>query len=480
MSKKITALPLYRFRFIAAYIALFAFSLVAFVFVGLHFPGEIRAAEQTSATISHMLSLQNFEPHSIVNAPYHFLQKISLMTLGMSVFSIKLPSLILGVVALIAFAFTIHAWFGRRAALIGTLLAQSLPATIFVLQDGVPTSLFIALFMLVLLSATYAVRPTNYSIFWRILLFLSAGLMLYVPLGIYTLLLMIVIAFINPHTRHVIKKTPRSHYIVATIGTLVIIAPLIYASFLKPTILLSLIGATTSVSTLPQNILQLTNSMFNFLIPGSSHLVQPILPLGYTLLVVVGLYRFATIYYTARSQVLLLSTLVFVPLIALYPSLILYALPLVYILLAMAVHTIIKEWYTLFPFNPYARAFGLIPIALVLLMLGYTSMTRYISSYQYNPQTLQKYSDDLSLLRTHAAKDMTIVTSEEEVAFYQLHKEYNGHTGDITTKLPKEGSVIVSRSAYTKLATAPIPQKIITNSKKEAGDRFYVYNFNKK
>jgi hypothetical protein len=98
----------------------------------------------------------------------------------------------------------------------------------------------------------------------------------------------------------------------------------------------------------------------------------------------------------------------------------------------------------------------------------------------YSPQVKANFSNDLSLLNKQLRKQKgsatTIVVSKDQSAFYGIiAKEYKNVAVTKDTPTLVQGSVIVSHDAYKKTKPAFDPTTIITDSRKENGDRFYIY-----
>ena len=91
----LTNYPLYRLRFIASYLLLGLALGCMLVLAMLYAPGGLDASEEQSGLTSAAMSLGEPRSFFIVDAPYHFLQKVSITSLGLSSVSIKLPSVLL-------------------------------------------------------------------------------------------------------------------------------------------------------------------------------------------------------------------------------------------------------------------------------------------------------------------------------------------------------------------------------------------------
>ena len=90
---------IYRWRYIVGY-SIVALLLALLLTLAMFFaPGGISSAEMNAVIQSDDLAITQPSSLIIANAPYYALQAISLEIFGVSNFSIKLPSLILGLLS---------------------------------------------------------------------------------------------------------------------------------------------------------------------------------------------------------------------------------------------------------------------------------------------------------------------------------------------------------------------------------------------
>jgi hypothetical protein len=145
--------------------------------------------------------------------------------------------------------------------------------------------------------------------------------------------------------------------------------------------------------------------------------------------------------------------------------------------MAMGISTLLSNWYQLFPRNPYARLAGLIPLAVLIGGMVLSGVNRYMYGYQYDPQTAGNFSEDLRLVNEQLGKKegtVAMIVGEKEVPFYQVIAHHQDDILVSTASTPASApTTIVSRAAYTKTKTEP--WRIITDSKANEADRFYIY-----
>jgi len=138
--KKITIskLFLYRHRFVIGYIVLMA-AFVALLFtLPLIAQDGLSDAEMESATSSYHLSISEAFDGSLVDLPYHFLQKVSIKFLGLTPYSIKLPSIIIGLLLGILLILLLNRWFKNNVSLLSSCLVVLSTPFLFLAGSGTP------------------------------------------------------------------------------------------------------------------------------------------------------------------------------------------------------------------------------------------------------------------------------------------------------------------------------------------------------
>ena len=145
MKDKITSYALYRWRYVLGYTIGGLLIAAILVFNLLYVLGGLRATEQASAVASGAVAFAHFDPSTVINLPYHVLQRASFAFFGVTELTIKLPSLIMGFLAIIGCYLLIASWFRRNVAIITTVVGATMPAMLYIAQDGTPTIYTVAL-----------------------------------------------------------------------------------------------------------------------------------------------------------------------------------------------------------------------------------------------------------------------------------------------------------------------------------------------
>lgn len=474
---------LYRWRYPLGYIGIIAVILGVIFVAGYYIPGALRQGEMQSALESGNLSLQNIQPEMVVNLPYHLLQRLSFIAFGVTTFTIKLPSIILGIATALGVFLLLCTWFRRNVAVLGTVLAATTTQFLYQAQDGTPDIMYSALTIWLLFVATYVTRNKIFGTLWKVLAGILMALALYTPLGIYLVIAVMTTALFHPHIRYIIKRFSRPKLILAMLLGLVSLAPVVYASIIDKHVLFTLLGLPLASIDILENLKTVANSLLNFVMPSQNHMLQPLYSLGVVMLMAIGITKLMSQKYTARSYITITWALLLLPLIIINPDRITYLFPIVVLLMAMGIVTMITRWYKMFPRNPYARIAGLIPLSILVIGIVLSGVMRYVNNYQYNPQVLAWYSSDLRLLwhelrANKSTQDNTIVVvSPKEEQFYQLAARYNRNMSVATNFSTVSDTVIVSHEAFhaARPKANDFLESIVTNRHSNDSDRFYIY-----
>ena len=479
--KAVTEYTLYAKRYLIGYLLVLALFIGILSIAAFYVPGALRQGEMQSALTSGALSMQSINPESVVNLPYYILQRLSFLTLGVTPFSIKLPSIILGALTAIGIFVLTRTWFRRNVAVITTAIAISSTQFLFLLQDGTPAILFSFITVWLLAACTFVTRSQLFTTFWKVVACVLMATALYIPLGIYVVLAIVITASLHPHIRYVIRRVARVRFTIALLLGLISVAPLIYAIIIKPSVALMLLGIPTEGLNLPASLLTAGQDLFGFFSTSNSHQLRPLYPLATTLLILIGIYKLLTVKYTARSYTVLILGACLTLLVAINPTHATALYPIAVLMIAMGIATLIVNWYKLFPRNPYARVAGLVPITVLVVGLVFSGLMRYMNNYTYNPNILSHYTTDLRLLdntlaREAETKKLQLVTAPSELPFYGLVAHYDSRFSANTTADPAATTIIFTKRAHKAEPVPALPlSTIVTSQKSSDADRFYVY-----
>lgn len=484
---QVTDFYVYRWRYPIGYI-LFGLSVIALlILAGLFIPGGLSQNEINSALISDNLNpnrLLYLQPSELVFLPYRLLQASSIALFGFTSFSIKLPSILLAVLSAGGIVLLLGIWFRRNVAIITSIIAVTMGQFLLVAQSGHAGISYIFWAVSILLTASLIIQSGKMASFWLIIGFILAGFSLYMPLNIYVVLALLATAIFHPHARHIVlRETSKVPLIIGSILFFIISAPLIVGIFRDYNLLFTLLGIPTDWSAISDNALQLFQQYAAFYVPENGLIIQPVYSLGSWILILLGLYKMFTTKYTTKSYIISFWLLFLVPLVILNPTFVSVTFIPVVLLIAQGVDYLIRSWYRLFPRNPYARIFGLLPLGVVMLGLVVSNIDRFAYGFHYNQAAYTDYNYDISILRRELRKlpkdqHVVLVTNRDEKAMYSAFAAHQRIVKEVKVIAPNAFSASVPLSIATrtaKLSIDTVPSGVVAFKTADTADRFYLY-----
>jgi 4-amino-4-deoxy-L-arabinose transferase-like glycosyltransferase len=419
----------------------------------------------------------------VVDLPYRFLQKASLHFFGITIFAIKLPSLLIGLFAGLGLLWLLRSWLLRsNIALFASIIAVTSSQFLLVASSGTP--LVMPVFWAVaLLLLALKLSANHTSLIWSLCAGVALGLSLYTPLSLFLILSLPLAVVLHPRLRHLLRTIPKKNIAMALVIFAIMIVPLSIALFKSPSLFATLLGWPGSSHSLGQiklNLIELAKSYLLFWYPQLTTMgLTPIFGLGPFCLMILGALKLLVDHHSARSYSLaLLLPILLIPVVLQPQYAVIFFVPFI-LLLAIGIEALLDEWYKLFPHNPYARVVALVPLLILLTGIIISNTSRYTSVMRYSSTLPLHYSQDLSLTRSTIRQHpgSILVTSSQELPFYDLLRR-DFSTLNVTDQLPpliKNKHVIISHSNPAASNTLGVPSQIITDSYKDHGPRFYVF-----
>ena len=484
---QITNLLLYRWRYILGYATFAAALALLLVLAGLFIPGGLSKAEIHSALISNQLNphlLFDLSPDQLLYLPYRLLQAGSIALFGFTSFSIKLPSLILAFVGAVGLLVLMNLWFRRNVAIIASIIAVTTTQFILTAQSGHAGITYIFWTVFILLSASLIAKKGALPNAWAIAGFILAGLSLYMPLNVYVLLALGLTAVLHPHARYtLIRKASRPMLAAGMVLFLLVISPLVIGIVNEPSLLKSLLGVPENWAVISSNAQVLFNQYLNFYNTTSGNDINPVYGLGTFLLILLGLYRMFTSKYTTKSYVISFWLVLLTPFVILNPSFVTITFVPVMLLLALGIDYLIWSWYRLFPRNPYARIFGLIPLSILVVGMAVANVDRYAYGYHYDTTVYSNYNFDLTLInktiKKYPNEPIQLVVAPHDIELYQAYALHQTKAKSVTvTSNPMKAVAshqltLVAASIHQRVAL--LPDSVLVSVSKAHADRFYLY-----
>lgn len=464
---------LYRWRYVIGY-SLVALTLAGLLlFAGLYLPGGLSEAEMASVVTAHAVSLNDFSSITIAHLPYYLALKGLLSVFGVSIFTVKLLSLLLGLASAIGFILLLRRWFKPNIAVLAALIAITTGQFLFIAQSGTPSILYIFWPTALLLLGTQVTRVKRWRPVWKVLFAITAALSLYSPLSVYPLLAVAITVVLHPHLRTTVRRLSKVRIALVSAVFLALITPLVIAIINTPALGATLLGIPSSwPPNLADNAMQLVQQYFFFWEPSASSVMTPVFGLGSVLLIALGLYRLIRTRETTRSYLVISWILCLLPVLLLNPAFTTVTYIPSIMMLAAGFTSLIGYWYRLFPLNPYARVIGLIPITVLVGALVVSGFMRYAYGYHYSTSVAPLFSHDLALIPKNTTH---LLVSEHEQPFYEAVAAFNNSFAVSTTPPSSEATFVATRAAAGTVGDSHTIHQIITSPTTEAANRLYVY-----
>ena len=485
----LSKLFLYRHRYGIVYTLLGLIFVFTLCYLPSITPNGFSKDEMDSVVTSSNLQYNHIVSGDIINLPYHLLQKLTLTLFGLTTYGIKLPSIIFGGLLGILFILLLNRWFKNNVAILASIIA-------------------------VLSSNFLYIKPKPfYSFIFAIALLLS----LFTPYMFYLAIFIVFYALIHPHLRFTITHLPKFPLLLVAIIILATSSFLITNLAKTPGTFKGLLFMDSfSWPVYFENIKTAFVPFFKWSGMVESTFLAPLVGLASLALAVTGLISTYRGFFASRNSIATYLIIFTIIISGFNPySVVLFLLPLA-ILIAHGFRYILNSWYGLFPENPYARVFGVLPIAIFLIIMIVSDISHFVFGYRYNPAVANEFNNDLSVIQANLSENDTLIVQGNDYSFYKLLEQKPAlslwQTKKITVKnqlpyrtdLTKNSSEAESSHAetltptithfaslgnideafllqnsssdnFSSLKSSYSLTRIVTNSKAQNSDRLYFY-----
>ncbi len=464
-----------RYRLIIGYIAL----LLAFFCVLLCLPsiapGGLSTDEMNSAIQASNIDGDLIQKGEVINLPYYLLQKFSLNTFGLTLFSIKLPSAIIGVFTALFVVLLINRWFKSDVAIFGSILTILSTAFLFLATSGTPTIMYVFWLALILWLGSKIVGNKNVNPILVVSFFLAVSASLYTPHLAYVAIAIAFAGIAHPHLRFALKQIKFWQVILSIAAFVVIALPLIVSCVLNPGIIGQLLFTDNfSFGAYLTNISESFAPFFSFGLAYDSIYLAPLFGLATVALIFIGAISSMGELFTSRNTVISLLVIFAILFSGLNKDIAILIIIPVAILSAAGIDSIFKKWRALFPENPYARFIGTMPMLVVVLMIILSGLSHFINGYHYTPNVAKNFNNDITLINELESGTILVVSKDQENRnFYELFERYNSIT--ITEDIPERGADRITYLGHIGTSEDFELKQIITSPKSRNSDRLYIY-----
>jgi len=485
--RPISEWTLYKHRFLIAYSGLAVLTALLLALYADILPPGLSATEQQSAITSHALSFTELpNAQQVTNLPFHALQKLSLDWLGLTPFGVRLPSLVFAALTIFCLSFIIKRWFKVNVAIIATMIIVTSTWFLSIARLGTPDIMIPFWTSVLILCATYVSQQTKRWHLWKALFGLSAGLALYTPYMAYLFIATLIAAMAQPHLRYLIRQSSKVGLTIGVFFFVALMLPLGWGIYKDPSLIRDIFAIPATIPEPMQfgrDLLQAISNLGWPLNVSSAQMITPLVGFASLTLVVIGGVRLMSDFHSVRAYVLLIWMALLIPIIGFTPGNLTVLFVPVMLVMTIGLNLVVRYWYKLFPFNPYARIFGLVPLFFLIFSIIQFNYQRYTYTMLYSPEAGKMFTTDAFLAQEQANalprnSPLTIVAKPADQGLYKVISDRRPNTALITGEQQptRPGAYLVTEDEAAKIAPRlATPTKLIVNDRKDNGLRFRFY-----
>ncbi len=415
----ISKLFLYKYRFIIGYVVLgVAFMLLLFT-LPLFAQNGLSEAEIESATSSYYLGKDGLLNGDLVDAPYRILQKISITVFGLSAYSIKLPSIIVGLLLGLLLILLLNRWFKSNVSLLASCLIVLSTPFLFLAGSGTPLIMLVFWPTLLLWLGSKIQgerRPKPSYCFMFAIAMLGS---IFTPYMIYFAVFCVLFVLVQPHLRFVVKGLPKLPLALVGIIILAGFTALGISIFHHPeTVKELLLGKDFEAGHFFGNIAAGLAPVFSWRSSLESVLLSPLISLPTFALALIGLFSTTKGFFASRNSIASVLIVFCLFITGFNPQAVVFFILPFSILVAHGMKYLLEKWYGLFPENPYARVSALLPLTILFGLMVIPGLLQYIYGYRYNPSIVNEFSDKLAVIQENLTDEHLLV--DENYDFYKI------------------------------------------------------------
>lgn len=495
--KKITIskLFLYRYRFVIGYIVLGILFAALLITLPMFAQTGLSEAEIESATSSYWLGKNGILNGDLVNLPYRLLQKASILFLGLTPYTVKLPSILIGLLLGYLLILLLNRWFKNNVSLLAsTLIILSTP---FLFLAGSGTPLIMLVFWPTLLlwlgsKIQGERRPKPLYCFMFILAMLAS---IFTPYMIYFAIFCLIFVLVQPHLRFVVKSLPKIPLALCALVAVGGFTMLGFSIYHHPEVLQELLLAKNfQIGDFWHNVGIGLSRMCSWRGNLEGVFLAPLISLPSFALALIGLFSTTKGFFASRNSIATILLIFTVIIMGFDPDAVIFFILPFAILIAHGLKYLLEKWYGLFPTNPYARIAALLPLSILFGLMIIPGLLQYYYGYRYSPNVVGEFSDELGVIWDNLDNQTLVV--EDDYEFYKILEEKTDISvvsvdelkqgvDTVKERLVATPEVIATLTenrdiAYLGRAGSVLPEgygleRIITSPKRDNSDILYLY-----
>lgn len=483
--RPITEWSLYRLRFAIAYGVLAITAVALLLMYGNALPPGLGPSEQQSIVSSSTVSFTKL-PTEAIDLPFHALQKLTVDWLGVTPLGVRLPALIFGALTALCMALLLRRWFSPSVALIASVILVTSGWFLGIARLGSTAVMIPFWTSVLLLAATYVSQQTKNWKWWRVLFAMAAALSLYTPYMAYLFAAAALASLSQPHLRYLLRESNRVNLFIGGFFFTLLLVPLGWGVYHNPGIARDILAIP---ATLPdpwqflRDFFKAASALLNPFNNTTAEIITPALSVASVALLLIGGARLLRDFHSVRAHLLLIWGALLMPIIAFNPNNLAVMLIPAMLVVTIGLNQIIRYWYRLFPRNPYARLFGLIPLAVLLFSIVHVNYQRYVYGMAYSSQAGSTFAPDAFIAQNELTNTkegpVALVVSESDAPLYTIMAARRPHTVVMTAQgaAERQGVWLVHASQIAKIGglASVQPTKVLVSDRRDDALRFSIY-----
>lgn len=472
----ISRLFLYRHRYAIGYTLLGLAFIVLLLGLPLFAQVGLSEDEMESAVTSSALDYTAPLEGDLVDLPYHLLQKLSIATLGLTPYAIKLPSIIIGLLLGLLFILLLNRWFKNNVSLLASCLVILSTPFLFLAGSGTPLIMIVFWPTLLLWLGSKIHGETKprpiYSFFFAIALLFA----MFTPYMMYFAVFCVIFVIAQPHLRFIVKSLPKIPLVLVGLMIAAGLAILVMNIVNRPETIMELLFARNfDGNQFWANIGSGLTPLLNWREQVSGVFLAPLMSLPILALVLIGLMSTTKGFFASRNSIATLLLIFTLIITGFSPQAVIFFILPIAILTAHGLKYLLEKWYGLFPENPYARISAIIPLTVLFGIMIIPSLLQYVYGYRYNPSVAGRFYYDLAIIRENLT-DETLVVSEHYDFYKILEDSTEIKIVEGTAGFDSEpvGDLAILRSKVAENDKYAL-SRIITSPMRENSDIIYLY-----
>lgn len=454
-SKTLRQILLYNYRYIFAYAFIF-------FFVGFFLMWRIANVGPGLSQAELDVAAVHTNAREALATPIYplfaKLQVFSLKVFGVSAYSIRIPSILIGAATILLLYQILKKWFGKPTALIGVAFVATADWFLFVARQATGAIEFSFWVVVALYSITKLLERRS---MWAISLVASFVALMFVPFGPYAVAILLVSVMSSRVLRERLLAISTLDKTLSVLIVLAGIGFIVYTALSNNLMVAKLLGVEAGI---PTPIEYVKNVITNgSSIVGTVPATNP--ANGVSGLFFVRFFELTFIIFGLfmfwKTRINRLNLVIVILAAALFfigglnrtaDAAALLVVPGI-IFITAGMRYFIHRWQKTFPKNPYARMIAFIPVVILLALTTLQHQQTYFVLWPRQTSTASAYNYDLQLLENELAnttKSCTVVSRSEAIKTLILADQHSCNPNFVDSITPiKKGEIQILSPEFT-------------------------------